>query len=309
MDRPAHARARHFRASFAHALEAEDATLGLTTAEALEPLWIRGMRQREAVRWLEPLLALESKVDPAVRAGALTLAGRSAIEMGEVTRAEPWLREGLELACRSGDLTRTAWALHGPGHFLAEQGDHNGAETQFEESRELFLELGDHAPAGGRMTFLAYYAIRDGDLDRAGSLLERATEHYRLAGDLSGVSGCIHALGDIALERGDVRSALGRYRESQAILIQGGSSLDVAHELAGSAAVAALLGRGEEAARIWGAFLRLETESERLMDADDRVRYERAVGEPDETEVAAGRELSAEEALQLARATADQLAD
>jgi predicted ATPase/DNA-binding transcriptional LysR family regulator len=298
----------NFRASFAHALEADDAALGLTTAEALEPLWIRGMRQREAVRWLEPLLALEGEVDPAVRAGALTLAGRSAIEMGDIDRAEPWLRAGLELARRSGDLTRTAWALHGLGHFLAEQGDHKGAEALFEESMELFLELGDHAPAGGRMTFLAYYAIRDGDLDRAESLLERATEQYRLAGDLSGVSGCIHALGDIALERGDVRSALERYRESQAILIQDGSSLDVAYELAGIAAVAALLGRGEEAARIWGAFLRMETESERLMDADDRVRYERAVGEPDETEVAAGRELTAEEALQLARATADELA-
>ena len=74
----------NFRASFEYALETGDAALGLTTAEALEPLWIRGMRQREAVRWLEPLLGLEGEVDPAVRAGALTLAGRSAIEMGQV---------------------------------------------------------------------------------------------------------------------------------------------------------------------------------------------------------------------------------
>jgi predicted ATPase/DNA-binding transcriptional LysR family regulator len=298
----------NFRASFEYALETGDTALGLTTAEALEPLWIRGMRQREAVRWLGPLLGLEGEVDPAVRAGALTLAGRSAIEMGQVDRAEPWFRDGLELARKSGDETRTAWALHGLGHLLAEQGDHKSAEALFEESMELFLRLGDHAPAGGRMTFLAYYAARDGDLDRAGSLLERATEQYRLAGDLAGVGGCIRSLGDIDLERGDVRSALDRYRESRPILIQGGSSLDVAYELAGTAAVAALLGHPEVAARLWGAFLRLESESERSLDADDRVRYERALGEVDKANVAAGRDLSEDKALELARATADELA-
>jgi predicted ATPase/DNA-binding transcriptional LysR family regulator len=298
----------NFRASFEYALETGDAAIGLTTAEALEPLWIRGMRQREAVRWLEPLLGIEGEVDPAVRAGALTLAGRSAIEIGQVVRAEPWFRDGLELARKSGDETRTAWALHGLGHLLAEQGDHTSAEALFEESMELFLRLGDHAPAGGRMTFLAYYAARDGDLNRAESLLERATEQYRLAGDLAGVGGCIRSLGDIALERGDVRSALDRYRESRPILIQGGSTLDVAYELAGTAAVAALLGHPEVAARLWGAFLRLESESERSLDADDRVRYERALGAVDEAIVAAGRDLPEDEALELARATADDLA-
>ena len=298
----------NFRAAFSYALESGDPSLGLTTAEALEPLWIRGMRQREAVRWLEPLLALEGEVDPAVRAGALTLAGRAAIEIGQVDRAEPWFEDGLALARTSGDGTRTAWALHGLGHLRGEQGDHKQAEALFEESMELFLRLGDHAPAGGRMTFLAYYAARDGDLDRAEFLLERSTEQYRLAGDLAGVGGCIHGLGDIALERGDVRSALERYRESRPILIQGGSSLDVAYELAGIAAVAALYGRSEVATRLWGAFLRLESESERTLDADDRGRYERAVGELDDPELAAGRALSDEEALELARSTADELA-
>ena len=46
----------NLRAAFAYALEDQDPALGLALGEALEPLWIRGMRQREAVRWLEPLL-------------------------------------------------------------------------------------------------------------------------------------------------------------------------------------------------------------------------------------------------------------
>jgi predicted ATPase/DNA-binding transcriptional LysR family regulator len=297
----------NFRASFAYALDTGDAALGLATAEALEPLWIRGMRHREALRWLDPLLGLEGEVDPAVRGGAYTLAGRAAIEIGQVERAEPWFRTGLDLVRASGDATRTAWALHGLGHLRGEQGHHKEAEALFAESMELFLELGDHAPAGGRMTFLAYYATRDGDLDRAESLLEQATEQYRLAGDLAGVGGCIHSLGDVALDRGDVKTALERFQESRPILIQGGSSLDDAFEIAGIAAVAALYGRSEIAARLWGAFLRLESESERTLHEDDRARYERALGELDEGVLAAGQELSIEAALELARTTADEL--
>jgi predicted ATPase/DNA-binding transcriptional LysR family regulator len=297
----------NLRAAFAYALETEDAALGLATAEAVEPLWIRGMRHREALRWLEPLLGLEGEVDPAVRGGALTLAGRAAIEIGQVERAEPWFRAGLDLTRASGDETRTAWALHGLGHLLGEQGDHKEAKALFEESMELFLRLGDHAPAGGRMTFLAYYATRDGDLDRAESLLEQATEQYRLAGDLAGVGGCIHSLGDVALDRGDVKTALARFQESRPILIQGGSSLDDAFEIAGIAAVAALFGRSEVAAQLWGAYLRLESESERTLHDDDRARYERALGDLDEDELAAGQGLSIESALELARATADEL--
>jgi predicted ATPase/class 3 adenylate cyclase len=297
----------NFRAAFAYALESEDAALGLTTAEALEPLWIRGMRQREAVRWLEPMLALDGEVDAPVRGGALTLAGRSAVEVGELEQAEPWLRAGLELVRESGDELRTAWALHGFGHLLAEQGDSKAAQSLFEESADLFLRLGEHSPAGGRLTFLAYYAAREGDLDKAESLLKQATEQYRLAGDLTGIGGCIQGLGDLALERGDVQAALERYREAQPLVIQGGSSLDIEYALAGVAAVAALVGRSDVAARLWGAVERMDSQADRRMEADDRARYERALGALDETELEAGRALSDEAALEIARAIAAEL--
>lgn len=298
----------NFRAAFTYALEAGDASLGISTAEALEPLWIRGMRQREALRWLEPLLALDGEVDAAVRAGAFTIAGRSAIESGEVARAEPWLRAGLELARESGDELRTAWALHGLGHVRAEEGDTKRAQRLFEESMEIFLRLGEHAPAGGRMTYLAYYALRDGDLGRAESLLERATEQYRLAGDVAGVGGCINALGDVALERGDMTTALERYREAQPMLIESGSTIDIGLALGAAAVVAWHHGHSEIAARLWGAFERIDADSERKLDADDRARYERVLGNLDERELDAGRALSEEEAVELAQRTASEIA-
>ena len=298
----------NFRAALAFALEASDARLGLTLAEALEPFWIRGMRQREAVRWLEPLLKLDGDVDAAVLAGAMTLAGRSAIEAGDAERAEPWFRAGLELARGASDETRLAWALHGLGHLLAEQGDRAEAQALLEESMELFLRLGEHAPAGGRMTYLAYYAAREGDLDRAETLLEGAVQQYGLAGDLAGVASCIHSLGDLALDRDDVTGALERFVEAQPTMIQAGSSLEVEYMLGGLAAVAGEQGRSELAGRLWGAFERLDAEAERRMDADDRARYERFVGPLDEPDLSAGRALRDEELPAALRAAASELA-
>jgi tetratricopeptide (TPR) repeat protein len=298
----------NLRAAFTYALEAEDVALGLTLAEALEPLWIRGGRQREAIRWLEPLFALDGEVDMGVRAGALTVAGRSAIEAGEIERADPWFRAGLELARESGDELRTAWALHGLGHLVAEQGETKEAQAFFEESMELFLRLGEHAPAGGRMTFLAYYAAREGDLERARSLLEQATEQYRLAGDAAGVGACINGLGDLALDAGDLPAAVKHFCEAQPLLLRSGTPRDHAYVLAGMAAVAALSGLSDVAAPLWGASERIDGEADYKMPLDDRARYERALRELDEAEVEAGRALTDEQAIELARATADQLA-
>jgi predicted ATPase/DNA-binding transcriptional LysR family regulator len=298
----------NLRAAFELALETGNAALGLTLAEALEPLWIRGMRQREALRWLEPLLELEGEVDTAVRAGALVVAGRSAIEGGELERAEPWLRAGLDLARKAGDDTRTAWALHALGHLLGEQGEPEQARALFEESLELFLRLGEHAPAGGRMTFLAYYAFCDGDLDRAQSLLERAVEEYRLAGDEAGVGGTIHSLGDIELARGELALALDRYREAHPLLLRSASSFDLAYMIGAVAAVAAQGGRRDVAGRLWGAFDRLHNESERMLEPETHALLERNVGALDPADVEAGRALSEDEAVALAQRTADDLA-
>jgi predicted ATPase/DNA-binding transcriptional LysR family regulator len=298
----------NLRAGLAFSLESDDAALGLTLAEALEPLWIRGMRQREAVRWLEPLLALEPGGDEAVRAGAFVVAGRSATEAGEPERGRPWLETGLELARRTGDELRLAWALHGLGHALAEAGEAARARALLEESMELFLRLGEHAPAGGRMTFLAYYAFRDGDLDRAQSLLEAAAEQYRLAGDEAGVGGCIHGLGDLELARGDVAAAVARFGEAQPLLLRSGSAFDLAYLVAGVAAVAAQAGRRDVAGRLWGASQRLSEESERVLEEETRELYERAVGAVDSGDVDAGRALSRDDALTLAQRTADDLA-
>ncbi len=91
------------------------------------------------------------------------------------------------------------------------------------------------------------------------------------------------------------------------MMLQAGSILDLEAILGGLAAIAALRGRPESAARLWGAFERLDAEAERKLDEDDRARYERALGNLDESQVEAGRSLSDDEALALARELGAQL--
>jgi DNA-binding transcriptional LysR family regulator/predicted ATPase len=298
----------NLRAAFAFALEFEDAALGLALGEALEPLWIRGMRQREGLRWLEPLLDLRGEVATGVRAGAYTVAARSAIESGDVDRAEPWFALGLSLAREAGDELRIAWALHGLGNVAMARGESAAARSLYEESLELFVRLGEHAPAGGRLTYLAELSFGDGDLDEARKLLERAVEQYRLAGDVAGIGGSIHGLGDVALLEGTPEAALARYREALPLLMQSGSSVDIALVLAGTAAVAAQLGAPDEAARIWGAYRRVDSESDRPFTAPEVERYERAVGELDLSLTEEGAALTDDEALELAQLVAEDLA-
>jgi tetratricopeptide (TPR) repeat protein len=168
---------------------------------------------------------------------------------------------------------------------------------------ELFLRLGEHAPAGGRLSFLAHYAQPDGDFERARSLYEQGAEQYRLAGDNSGVWVCIHSLGDIALEQGDLTEAFVRFREAQPFILSAGTAYELAAAVGGIAAVAAAGTHTSEAGRLWGAFERLATETERRFEPHDRQIYERALGRLDDQDVDLGRTLSDDEVRELLQET------
>ena len=140
-------------------------------------------------------------------------------------------------------------------------------------------------------------------------MLERAIEQFRLAGDAAGVHGSVLGLGDLALARGDARAALARYLEAQPSVLRDGSVLDLEYACAGIAAVAALEGRRDAAARLWGVVARLDDEAERKMEPDDRARFEReALGDLDEGALRAGRALGDEQAVELLRAVSEELA-
>jgi hypothetical protein len=94
------------------------------------------------------------------------------------------------------------------------------------------------------------------------------------------------------------------YLEAQPSVLRDGSSLDLEYAAAGIAAVAALTGRRDIAARLWGVVERLDDDAERRMDRDDRARFERVLA-PAERQ--AGRALDDEAAVELLRAVSGEL--
>jgi predicted ATPase/DNA-binding transcriptional LysR family regulator len=291
----------NIRSALRYSAERPEVELGLELAATLEPLWVRGERHREGLRWFEPLLGSSARVPASVRGRALGVAARLALELGDVARAKEWHRAALRIARKEGDQARTAWALHGLGHVAWEEGKLAQAWRHFEESLELFVELGEHGPAGGRLTFLAAIAREQGDLAAAHGFLERSREHYAEAGDIAGVSSATQGLGDSALDEGDYRRALERYAEALEIQEQVESRRLDAYILAGIAACSARLGRPADAARLWGAVERIDDELDYGIGDYDRGVYERVLGEVDPADLASGRELSDEEALALGR--------
>jgi predicted ATPase/DNA-binding transcriptional LysR family regulator len=291
----------NIRAAFGYCIERSEAELGLRLAETLEFLWVRGERHREGLRWFERLFDLRARVPEVVRGRALGVAARLALELGDLPRAKSWHRAGLRSARKAGDDLRTAWALHGLGHVAWQEGKLEEARKRFEESLALFVELGEHGPAGGRLTFLGAVAREQGDLLAARLFLERSRDHYRRAGDVAGVCGATHSLGDIALDEGDYSEALACYGEALEIGAPGGNPRDTAYILAGIASCWAALGRRAKAARLWGAVERIVGELDVGITSYDRRAYERVLGELDPEELAAGGQLSDEEALALGR--------
>jgi predicted ATPase/DNA-binding transcriptional LysR family regulator len=295
----------NFRAAFRWSLET-DPLLGLTLAAALEPLWIRGDRQREGLRWLEPLLAAAPEAPPEVLAGALAVAGRTAIELGDVTRARPWQEQALGLARQEADEQSEAWALHGLGSAAMLEDDLPRARELLEESLALFRKLGELGPAGGRLTYLASVAMEQGDLDGAEQYWAEARESFGAAGDSMGFIGAVHGQGDVALERGELERALALYLEALELVPELHWSREIAYCLAGIAAAAAQGEERQTAARLWGAALRLTDEVDVGIVSEDRARYERMLGELEAADVLAGQELTTAEAIDLARSVAPQ---
>jgi predicted ATPase/DNA-binding transcriptional LysR family regulator len=289
------------RAALRYCARRPEIELGLELAAALEPLWVRGERHREGLRWFEPLLDSSARVPADVRGRALGVAARLALELGDVARAKNWHQAALRIARKEGDKVRTAWALHGLGHVAWEEGRLTEARRRFEQSLELFVELGEHGPAGGRLTFLASVAREQGDLAAARGFFERSREHYASAGDRLGVGAAIHGLGEVELDQGDYRRALELYAEALEIQEQVENKRDDAYILAGIASSSARLGRPVEAAQLWGAVQRMNAELDHGISEYDRRVYERVLGDVDPADVAAGRELSDEEALALGR--------
>ena len=186
-------------AAFAGALPAEDR---LVHAQALLQL----RRPTDALAYAEKISA--NAAEPATRAGALLVAGRSHRLLGDVTRARRAWEEGLEVATQADLPGQRAEAMRrlGMADFLA--GRLGEAEARFTGAYEVAVTAGDRRSQAWSLQNLAWVTTTRGDFDGANSSLVRAA---RLFAELDDPVGRSWLRGTTAF----VRLLAGRLAEAQ----------------------------------------------------------------------------------------------
>lgn len=129
-------------------------------------------------------------------------------ELGDWTRADEVLREGLDLARRKVYKRTEALALR---NLAAIARDHtrefDKAQQLYEQALLIFEEIGDKRLIAICQGGLGVLAIRQNDLDRAKHYLDSARKINKAINDQAGLASNLSDLGRVATQRGDFDEA------------------------------------------------------------------------------------------------------
>jgi non-specific serine/threonine protein kinase len=236
----------NLRAALGWCRDAGEAGLGLRLAASLwEFWWVRG-HLTEGRRWLDEALDRGGQETPELRAHALHAAASLATRQGDYDRAAELSEQSLALWEELGDVPGTARSLLSLGTVAAEQGDHERAISLSERAAELYRESDDRRGHALAVSNLGGIALEGGDYARAAALSEEA---YGLFETLEDSEGMAFA----ALSEHDHDRALALLRRALRLLAELEFKDVIGYCFEGLAAVLALTGEGEPAARLLGA--------------------------------------------------------
>ncbi len=232
---------------------------------------------------------------------------------GDVETAYAMAHEGADAYRKSGDRSGVAICVHDLGLYNEMQGNFLEARAYLEEALSVFREFGFNWMASQTLIIL-------GEAARALNEYEKAEACYReslsMRQEIGAGPGWMIApnlnLGYTVLYRGDDHQAVSFFRQALNLSRELDRERAVIESLAGFAAVAAVRGKVEAAARLYGAaeaqYQGLLTEGktlDSLIDPVDRREFERyqgicrdRLGEAAyKAAWAAGREMTLEQAL------------
>jgi non-specific serine/threonine protein kinase len=257
-----------------------EAALGLRLARALFSYWLTRGYLSEGIGWLERALTWGEPTPSADRARALAGLGWLVLFQGQPDRAETMLSEALRVAVAAGSRMTEAMALSGLSLIHLNRGHYGEAAARTDEALALFREQESAAVAGPSYVSLTYarrgeIALAAGDISGAARYLAEAERRQRAPGQSWGLNAIMRWLGDVARARGDLDGAVARYRECLAPTEDSSHQLWVANALDGVAAVAAVRGQPERAARLHGAAAALRERMGAAVAPWERPAYER----------------------------------
>ena len=233
--------------------DAGKAALGLRLSSALwEYWWVRGGLGEGRAR-LDNALALGRDEPAELRARALHAAASLATRQGDYDRAAVLSEESLALWEELGDAPGTARSLLSLGTVASEQGNLARAIELSERAGELYRESGDRRGQALAISNLGGIALEQGDYARAAALSEEAYGLFETLEDSEGMALALVNQGFAALSEGEHTRALSLLRNALKRLAELEFKDIIGYCFEGLAAVLALTGQGEPAARLLGA--------------------------------------------------------
>jgi predicted ATPase/DNA-binding CsgD family transcriptional regulator len=280
-------------------------------------VWRRFGSTREALRWIESLLAQSAPVAAAARATALNAAGFLSTEQADFARAEVFLDESLTLARELGNDELHSTALAHLGRLSFWQGDTAQARMRLEDALRLARPLGKVLLTVNVLDSLGGIAMARGDYARAIAYFEDGLKIANERGSSFPGMTILNDLGRAHLLHGDPARALAYLAESLRLKQALGPSIGIAECLEDIACVAVSLGQAERAARLLAAAERLrelfaapQRRVETATYADLLERGWEQLPEPVRSAIwAAGRAMTLDEAIAFALATEPQAAE
>jgi tetratricopeptide (TPR) repeat protein len=233
---------------------------------------------------LEESLALEREVgDKKGMAASLNNLGSVAQQQGDHATARSMYEESLALKRELGDKFGVSISLGNLGLVTQQQGDYVAARSMYKESLSLARELEDKGGVAITLNNLGLVAHLQGEHATARSMYEESLALKRELGDKRGIAISLSNVGLVALEQGDYTSARSHFEESLTLRRELGDKWGIALSLAGLGGVAVAPGSTAEpgeiarGARLLGAVEALLESIGSVLEAEDRVPYERAV--------------------------------
>jgi predicted ATPase/class 3 adenylate cyclase len=298
----------NIRAALSWALASGEIALGLRVATDVEQFWVAN-DPHEGMRWFAALLdRAEGSVDAVLLAHALRAYGSSTDIAGEDDAAHGLYSRSLEVFERLGDETGRAVLLHRLAIQAMRQNDLEDARRLVEASHELHERNRDVWGLAQTIGTLGALERDRGNADRAYELISRSAELSKDVGVLWWHAGMLMELAALSLEAGRTDEAESSACESLALAQRmrdfGGRVFGVGV----LACVAAERGDAARAGRLWGAI-----EADRVgaplggwlrHRASCETHLEKLAGPELEAALAAGRELSLDDAVELTLADA-----
>jgi predicted ATPase/class 3 adenylate cyclase len=274
---------------------------------ALWWFWLSTGTLADGARWGSTVLRIASGEPSPKNARALTGIGEILSQAGDLHAARPLKEEALRQFEAIGDTSRAAATLADLGAIALRGGDASGAREFFEASLDLRRREGGRAGIAHALLHLGDLAVLTGDVAEGVELLEEAAEHARSEGNPVFLGGILHSLGHAQVKSGDYDRAQAALVESLTLARDGGYMLGGVECLSSLASLAASRGNAVRAAVLVGAAQRLRSEigafgHDQAEEALTKATVEGALGEGFEREVARGRSMEYEQAVEFALA-------